>query len=178
MTKPLDRRSMLRVSALTGLVGAAGVGTVAPALADPRRPDGAGPDGNSPDGTGRDGTGTNRLRRIPGLWEATLVIQEQQRRELALWNLSEDGMFLHTGDNGGTGFGRWERSGLSTFTVTFREFVLTAEGALEGQLRIRETCTFTGADTIEVSSVARFFTPEGSLLGTFHATGTGSRVND
>ncbi|MBB4963405.1 hypothetical protein [Saccharothrix violaceirubra] len=145
-----DRRNLLRMSALTGLVAVAvpGTATAAPSSTKP-----------------------------VGVWEVTLVIKEQQRpAEVSLWSLGADGLFLHTSDNGGTGFGRWERTGRSTFTARYREYVFSTSGVVEGQLRVSEECTFTGADRVDVASTADFHTPDGVLVGTFHAAGTGVRV--
>ena len=157
---------MLRVSTAVGLLGAAGVGVGAAALAP---------------SAGADPTPTDGARtpyQIAGPWDVTLTIQEIQRVERTLWGVFPDGMFVHSSSSGTPGVGRWERTGPLTFTINFRDFLLSVDNVIESQLRVLMTATFTSSNTVSVTAVASVFDLTGKQIGTFHSAGTGTRFAD
>jgi hypothetical protein len=121
-----------------------------------------------------DTTAAHRCRPV-GTWSLDVTLVELGRHETSHYAFTGDGVVIHISNNGLIGLGAWRATGASTFSLSFREFVLASDGTVEGELRVHVDCTLTNANTLTGVGHASTFDLNGNLLYSVHSTATGAK---
>jgi hypothetical protein len=95
--------------------------------------------------------------------------------DVSLYAFTSDGILLNSSNAGTIGIGAWKQINRDTFTYSFRQYLLSTTGQLEGELRATLQARLTSAGTFEADGVARGFDLAGNPTVEFHPVVTANR---
>lgn len=74
------------------------------------------------------------------------------------------------------GVGAWERTGKSTYSMTFQKYRYDSTGGYVGKTVITETIKVTGPATYESTALTKVVDPSGAVVAQFTSDATGTRL--
>lgn len=74
------------------------------------------------------------------------------------------------------GVGAWERTGKSTYSMTFQKYRFDSTGAYIGKTVVTETIEVTGPSTYESTALTKIVDPTGRIVAQFPSDAEGTRI--